>query len=76
MCNRGPDTNGSLFQVTLAPAPDLDERCVVFGCICSPDSYLTLKSIALFGTSHGEPKEELRITDCGVAYPKEKEGKL
>ena len=31
MCNRGPDTNGSLFQITLREIPEMNDRYVVFG---------------------------------------------
>jgi len=41
MVNRGPDSNGSLFQVVFAHTPALDERCVVFGCLASDESYGT-----------------------------------
>mmetsp|Transcript_16719 Transcript_16719/g.25114 ORF Transcript_16719/g.25114 Transcript_16719/m.25114 type:complete len:194 (+) Transcript_16719:219-800(+) len=69
MCNMGPDTNGSLFQVTFAEIKDLDNRCVVFGCLCSEESFEVLHKINTFGTESGQPTEELTISDCGVAYP-------
>ena len=69
MCNRGSDTNGSLFQVTFTCLPELDEKYVVFGCLADEESYHTLSRINTFGTDHGMPTEEVRITDCGVAYP-------
>lgn len=69
MCNRGPDTNGSLFQVSFTQNSDLDGTFVVFGCLCNDESYDCLENINMFGSSHGEPIEELRIVDCGIAYP-------
>jgi cyclophilin family peptidyl-prolyl cis-trans isomerase len=68
-CNRGPDTNGSLFQVTFTPNTDLDNRHVVFGCLASADSYDCLNKINSYGTDHGEPLEELMIVDCGLEFP-------
>jgi len=69
MCNRGPDTNGSLFQVTFTANPLLDEKYVVFGCLASEESYDTLSLINTFGSEGGLPTEEVRITACGVCYP-------
>lgn len=87
-CNRGPDTNGSLFQVTnelsklceichastsqvvFRENKDLDEKYVVFGCLASSESYDVLGEInSQFGTETGEPMEELRISNCGIAFP-------
>ena len=70
MCNRGPDTNGSLFQVTITAQPALDERCCVFGCLCTDESYRVLESLSYFGTSDGKPTEELRISACDMVFPK------
>ena len=69
MCNRGPDTNGSLFQVVFTANPEMDGKNQVFGCLADEESYHTLSRINTFGTDHGMPTEEVRITDCGVAYP-------
>ena len=68
---QGPDTNGSLFQVTFTQNSDLDGKYVVFGCLASDDSYACLSRINSFGSETGEPKEEVRIVDCGVAYEKD-----
>jgi len=68
-CNRGPDTNGSLFQVSFTQTQDLDDKYVVFGCLADKASYDTLHKINSYGTPWGEPKEEIRISDCGIAYP-------
>lgn len=67
-CNRGPDTNGSLFQVVFRENKDLDGQYVVFGCLVTKDSYQCLSRINNYGTVNGEPKEEVRIVDCGVAF--------
>ena len=69
MLNRGADSNGSLFQVTFCRNEDLDERYVVFGCICDDKSMEVLSKINLYGTEAGGPTEVLYISDCGVSYP-------
>jgi cyclophilin family peptidyl-prolyl cis-trans isomerase len=67
-CNRGPDSNGSLFQITLRENPDLDNRFVVFGCVVNQESLDTLYQIGNLGTAAGKPIEEVRIIDCGVEF--------
>lgn len=69
MCTRGPDTNGSLFQVAFTANPDLNDKYVVFGCLAEDESYNVLSAINRYGTDSGMPTEELRIADCGVAFP-------
>lgn len=69
MSNMGPDTNGSIFQVTFRENRDMDERYVVFGCLAAEESFEVLHMINSFGTEWGESKEVLTISDCGVAYP-------
>lgn len=70
-CNRGPDTNGSLFQVSFRENPDMDEKYVVFGCLAANESYECLNKINALGTVSGTPLEEVRIIDCDIAYPKQ-----
>eukprot|EP01039_Chlorochromonas_danica_P001283 gene1283-1401_t len=70
-CNRGPDTNGSLFQVTFRKMPDLDEQYVVFGCLADKQSFEVLRLINRLGSASGEPLEQVSISDCGIAYQKE-----
>eukprot|EP01041_Mallomonas_annulata_P005799 gene5799-11703_t len=71
MCNHGPDTNGSLFQVTLIENPDMDDRYVVFGYAVGDDSYEVIHEINTFGSESGMPTEEIVIYDCGISYPKQ-----
>lgn len=67
--NRGPDSNGSLFQIALAAVPMLDERHVVFGCVVDEASLRTLTRVNRLGSSSGEPTATIRIAECGVAFP-------
>jgi hypothetical protein len=54
--------------VSITEQPDLDGRYVVFGCLASDESFKTLSKINTFGTPWGEPTEQVRISDCGIAY--------
>lgn len=67
-CSRGPDTNGSLYQVTFSRYPDFDGKFVVFGCLVGNDSFDCLLRINQYGSSTGQPIEEVRIVDSGLAY--------
>ena len=66
----GPDTNGSLFQVTMIENPDMDERYVVFGCAVGDESFAVLQKINSYGNYWGKTTKEIVITDCGLVYPK------
>ena len=68
-CNRGPNTNGSLFQITFAKIEDMDERYVVFGCLVTAESFTCLEMINQFGSKSGKPKGTIVISDCGKVYP-------
>ena len=64
------------MQVVFSEQPSFDDLYVVFGCCASDESYATLRRINEYGTPHGEPKEEIRIKDCGLSYPIPLEKKL
>lgn len=69
MVGRGANANGSIFQVCFCRNEDMDEKYVVFGCICDEHSLEVLSKINLYGTETGTPLEPLYISDCGIAYP-------
>ena len=52
MANRGPDTNGGQFFITLAPTPHLNDRHSVFGEVV--DGTNTLMAIGKVPTNGGE----------------------
>ncbi|KAI7740934.1 hypothetical protein M8C21_007200, partial [Ambrosia artemisiifolia] len=51
----GPDTNGSLFHITLTPQPVYDGLCVVFGKVIKGMS-------AFYLVDH---QSVVQIVDCG-----------
>jgi hypothetical protein len=59
-------------MITFCRLPALDERNVVFGCLCTKESFDCLEAINAFGTDSGQPLEEITITDAGIAYPRDK----
>lgn len=65
MANRGPDTNGSQFYITLGPTPWLDGIHVVFGRVTRGEDLL--KRLDEVATMSGATRESIIIVACGVA---------
>ncbi|CAM9099207.1 unnamed protein product [Chrysoparadoxa australica] len=64
MANCGPNTNGSQFFLTFAPAKHLDGKHVVFGRVT--EGLEVLKVMERVSTGAGDrPRAQVTITDCG-----------
>ena len=69
MSNTGKNLNNSLFHITLAPLPFLDEKHVVFGQVL--DGFDFLKKVATIPINNDFlPSVKIEIVDCGE-LPKE-----
>ena len=67
MCNRGKNSNGSQFFVTLGPAKALDGKHVVFGRVV--DGAAVLDAIEAAGRERDDdapPAVPIAIVDCGL----------
>ncbi|ORY80414.1 peptidyl-prolyl cis-trans isomerase 11 [Protomyces lactucae-debilis] len=66
MANSGPNTNGSQFFITFAPAPFLNNKHVVFGqVVAGKDIVQTMERAQ---TVNDRPKLPIVITQCGQMY--------
>ncbi|KAK0525325.1 Peptidyl-prolyl cis-trans isomerase-like 1 [Tilletia horrida] len=64
MANSGPNTNGSQFFITCAPAEYLDGKHVVFGKVI--DGSLTVRKMENVPTgANNRPRMTVRIAECG-----------
>lgn len=64
MVNRGKDTNGSQFFITLGPVPSFDNKNVVFGTIVMNMDFLDVMEQVETG-ENCRPIQDIIIVDCG-----------
>lgn len=65
MANAGPDTDGSQFFITLAPALSLNGKHTIFGEV--EEGKATLSKLGKAGTSRGKPKRKAYIKKATIA---------
>ena len=63
MANRGRNTNGSQFFITLAPTPWLDKKHVVFGRVLEGNNIL--ENVEKCGSSSGSTSRKVILVQCG-----------
>ncbi|PIY60617.1 peptidylprolyl isomerase, partial [Candidatus Woesearchaeota archaeon CG_4_10_14_0_8_um_filter_47_5] len=66
MSNRGPNTAGSIFFITLAPRPAFDDRYTVFGKLTEGQDVLQKIGNVTVDPSTKRPVQEIKVTSITI----------
>lgn len=65
LCNKGKDTNGSSFFISLCENPNFNGKFPIFGRVLNGLFVLDMVSVN-FGNVNGVPEEEIYVSKCGI----------